>query len=65
MLRKRAVIKSVNDQLNNISQIEHARHRLPLSFAVNLIASLIAFIGQHRKPHIDVSALTEGVPVAF
>lgn len=30
MLRKRAVIESVNDQLKNISQIEHARHRSPL-----------------------------------
>jgi hypothetical protein len=27
LLRKRAVIESVNDQLKNISQIEHTRHR--------------------------------------
>ncbi len=65
MLRKRTVIESVNDQLKNISQIEHSRHRSPFNFAVNLIVGLIAYIRQPRKPHIDVSALTEGVPMAF
>ncbi|MBO9495807.1 transposase [Thalassotalea sp. G20_0] len=30
MLRKRAVIESVNDQLKNISQIEHTRHHSTL-----------------------------------
>ena len=65
MLRKRAVIESVNDQLKNISQIEHSRHRSPFNFAVNLIAGLIDYIKQPRKPHIDASALTEGVPMAF
>ena len=65
MLRKRAVIESVNDQLKNISQIEHTRHRSPFNFAVKLIAGLIAYTMQPRKPHINVSALTEGVPMAF
>jgi hypothetical protein len=27
LLRKRAIIESVNDQLKNIGQIEHSRHR--------------------------------------
>ncbi|WP_143298970.1 IS982 family transposase, partial [Candidatus Protochlamydia sp. W-9] len=27
LLRKRAIIETVNDQLKNISQIEHTRHR--------------------------------------
>ena len=65
MLRKRTVIESVNDQPKNISQIEHSRHRSPFNFAVNLIAGLIAYTRQPRKPHDDVSALTEGVPMAF
>ncbi len=65
MLRKRAVIESVNDQLKNISQIEHTRHRSPFNFAVNLIAGLITYTMQPRKPHVNVSALTEGVPMAL
>src|SRR6185436_7662190 len=38
LLRKRAIIESVNDQLKNISQIEHSRHRSIINFFVNLIA---------------------------
>lgn len=32
MLRKRAIIETINDQLKNISQIEHSRHRSPANF---------------------------------
>ena len=32
LLRKRAVIESINDQLKNISQIEHNRYRSPANF---------------------------------
>jgi hypothetical protein len=35
LLRKRAIIETVNDQLKNISQIEHSRHRSPFNFFVN------------------------------
>nr|WP_084610657.1 transposase [Synechocystis sp. PCC 7509] len=30
-LRKRAVIETIIDQLKNISQIEHSRHRSPVN----------------------------------
>jgi len=43
LLRKRAIIESVNDHLKNIAQIEHSRHRSPLNFMVNLIARLVAY----------------------
>ncbi len=36
LLRKRAVIESVNDFLKNICQIEHSRHRSCHNFVVNL-----------------------------
>lgn len=35
LLRKRAVIKSVNDSLKNTCQIEHSRHRSSCNFVVN------------------------------
>ena len=38
LLRKRSIIETVNDQLKNISQIEHSRHRSPFNFFVNLMA---------------------------
>ena len=52
LLRKRAVIESVNDQLKNISQIEHTRHRSIWNFACNLIAGICAYSLQPKKPSI-------------
>jgi len=54
LLRKRAIIESVNDQLKNISQIEHTRHRSVWNFAVNILAGLCAYILQPKKPSIKV-----------
>ncbi len=50
LIRKRAVIESIHDQLKNISQIEHSRHRSPTNFLVNLIGSLVAYCLQPAKP---------------
>jgi len=36
LLRKRAIIETIIDQLKNISQIEHSRHRSPFNFLINL-----------------------------
>jgi hypothetical protein len=55
LVRKRAVIESIIDQLKNISQIEHSRHRSPTNFVVHLIAGLLAYSHQAKKPslHLD------------
>ena len=52
MLRKRSVIETINDQLKNIAQIEHSRHRSFGNFITNLIAGLIAYSFQEKKPSI-------------
>ena len=54
MLRKRSLIETINDQLKNISQIEHTRHRSPVHFAVNLLAGLIAYTHQPKKPSLHL-----------
>lgn len=54
MLRKRAVIESVNDELKNICQIEHTRHRCFTNFITNLIARLLAYSFLPKKPSIKV-----------
>lgn len=53
--RKRSIIETINDQLKNISQIEHSRHRSPVNFCVNLLCGLIAYCHQPKKPslHMD------------
>lgn len=55
LLRKRSVIETVNDQLKNIAQIEHTRHRSPANFMVNLIAGLISYTHQPKKPSLRFS----------
>ena len=52
LLRKRALIESITDQLKNISQIEHTRHRSPLNFCINLVCGLIAYSHQPKKPSL-------------
>lgn len=54
LLRKRSIIETVNDQLKNISQIEHSRHRSPFNFFVNLIAGLIAYTWREKKPSLNL-----------
>ena len=55
LLRKRALIESVNDQLKNISQLEHTRHRSPLNAMVNWVSSLVAYSYQPKKPSIKIT----------
>jgi len=57
LLRKRAIIESVNDQLKNICQIEHTRHRSPYNFLAHLLAGLVAYCHQPKKPslHLDMA----------
>ncbi|WP_417358029.1 IS982 family transposase [Flavobacterium sp.] len=52
LLRKRSVIETINDQLKNIAQAEHSRHRSFANFITNLVASLIAYSFQEKKPRI-------------
>ncbi len=54
MLRKRAIIESVTDQLKNISQIEHTRHRSVANFFVNLVAGLVAYTFREKKPSLNI-----------
>ena len=54
LLRKRAIIESVIDQLKNISQVEHTRHRSVWNFYGNLVAGLIAYTFQPLKPNLNL-----------
>ena len=53
MLRGRSIIETINDQLKNIEQIEHSRHRSPINFGVNLLSGLIAYQLQPKKPSLN------------
>ena len=55
MLSKRYIIETVNDQLKNISQIEHSRHRSGTGFMINVISGIVAYCLKKQKPCIKIS----------
>lgn len=54
LLTKRFIIETINDQLKNISQIEHSRHRSLHGFMLNLMGGLIAYCLKENKPAINI-----------
>lgn len=58
MLRKRSVIETVNDELKNICQIEHSRHRSFVNFITNMISGLIAYSFLPKKPSIKYETVS-------
>jgi hypothetical protein len=52
LLRKRSIIETINDELKNICQIEHSRHRSFGNFLTNLISGLLAYSFLPKKPSI-------------
>jgi len=57
MLRKRALVESVNDELKNICQIEHTRHRSFDNFLSNLLSGLIAYHFLDKKPSLNLEII--------
>jgi len=55
MLSKRFIIETINDQLKNISQIEHSRHRSLHGFMLNLLGGLIAYCLKPQKPSLNIT----------
>ncbi len=66
MWRKRAIIDSINRQLQNICQIQHTRHRSVWNFLVNLLGGLVAYTYHLIKPsrNLEVKGLP-ALPSAF
>ena len=54
LLRKRAIIETVNDELKNIAQVEHSRHRCFDNFIVNLLGAIAAYCMFPKKPCTNV-----------
>ena len=61
LLRKRSIIETVFDQLKNISQIEHTRHRSFWNFLVNIIAGLAAYSLRGKKPSLNYNVKELGL----
>jgi hypothetical protein len=59
LLRKRSVIETVNDELKNMCQVEHSRHRSINGFLLNIMGAIAAYSFFPKKPSIkDIVAET-------
>ncbi|RYE36888.1 MAG: IS982 family transposase [Sphingobacteriales bacterium] len=65
LLRKRSVIETVNDELKNICQIEHSRHRSFNNFLTNLLSGLIAYSFLPKKPAIKFETVQSNQVALF
>jgi len=54
LLRKRSIIETINDQLKNIFDLEHSRHRSLTNYMINVVASLVAYSYQDKKPSLNI-----------
>ena len=64
LLRKRALVETVNDELKNVCQIEHTRHRCIDNFASNLVAGLIAYNLLPKKPSMNIDIIDKSRLIA-
>jgi len=73
LLRKRSLIETVFDQLKNISQVEHSRHRSFIGFIINLLASVISYTWQPfgklraspKKPSLNLRSASSNALVVL
>lgn len=65
LLRKRAIIETVNDELKNIAQVEHSRHRSFENFIVNMLGAIAAYCVFPKKPCIHVQRTLDTQPALF
>jgi len=54
LLRKRAIIESVNDELKNICKLQHTRHRSINNFLMNTMGALCAYHFFPKKPSLNI-----------
>lgn len=65
MVRKRDLVESVNDELKNIAQIEHSRHRSFANFITNALCPIAAYCFFPKKPSISLEFVTENQLTLF
>lgn len=65
LTRKRAIIETINDELKNIAQVEHSRHRSFDNFIVNMPGALAAYCFFPKKPCIRCDRMLDRQLILF
>ena len=61
LLRKRSVIETINDELKNVAQLVHSRHRSVFNFVMNVLSVLAAYSFFEKNPSINIDYCIENV----
>lgn len=56
LLKRRSLIETVFDELKNLCQVEHTRHRSHANFIVNLMSDIIAYCLMPNKPRLSTNS---------
>jgi len=59
LLRKRALIETINDELKNMCQIGHSRHRSVNGFLFNVMSALAAYSFFAKKPSLNLERVPD------
>jgi transposase len=54
LLKRRSLIETVFDELKNLCQVEHTRHRSHANFIVNLMSGIVAYCLMANKPRLPL-----------
>lgn len=65
LLRKRAIIETINDELKNIAQVEHSRHRSFENYIVNMLGAIASYCFFPKKPCINIVKVTDNQLTLF
>ena len=65
VLRKRAVMETISEELKNVCQIEHSRHRSFANFVINLLSGLAAYCFLPKKPSINIETEPDNALTLF
>lgn len=60
ILKRRSLIETVIDELKNLCQIEHTRHRSVANFLVNLMGGIVAYCLMPNKPCLPIQQVGVG-----
>jgi hypothetical protein len=59
LLRKRAIIETINDELKNLCRICSIRHRSVNGFIVNILGKLTTYCFFPKKPSLNILKSTD------
>lgn len=64
LLRIRALIETVNDELKNVCNIEHTRHCPVDNFVTNLVGGFVAYHLLPKKPSMNIDIIDKNRCIA-